>query len=134
MHPAAGDLFVGLTEKGITIDQAMKATLSEYMIEVGPDKFQFGPGAMKELQRRFDAIWKALRLKRSLLLMEVVEELIHGPKLLSAMLESMRAGDEEGSDFEKLTLPELRRAVISMVDAGAATLDTTAMWFKEPPE
>lgn len=133
MPAAAGDLFVGLTEKGITIDQAMKASMSEYMIEVDPDKFQFGPGAMREINRRFEALWKRLGLKRSLLHMGIVEELIHGPKHLSAMLESLRAGDEEGSDFEKLTLPELRRATTRMIEAELVTLDTKAMWMKDPP-
>lgn len=134
MPAGAGDLFVGLTEKGIAIDQSMKASLSEYMLEVGPDKFQLGPGSMKEISRRFDALWKREGLKRSPLLLEVIEELIYAPKHLSAMLESMKAGDEEGSDFEKLTLPELRRAVTSMLEAGLLTLDKTGMWVKDPPE
>lgn len=133
MAAADRDLFVGLTEKGITIDQAMKASMSEYMIEIGPDKFEFGPGAMKEVNRRFDAIWKREGLKRSPLLLGVIEELIYAPKHLSAIFDSMKAGDEEGSEFEKLTRPELRRAVTRMLEAGLLTVDTKAMWVKDPP-
>lgn len=126
----AKEILVGLTEKAVRLDQAMRAGFQEFVTEGNLEEIMVEAGALQAIKRHFDGLWKRAGIKRSPVKDGILGILAEGPKTFGEIFEQLR-DDPDFEDFRKLDRKTFIAAAMAMLDADLLTGDRARMWVLE---
>jgi len=121
---------VGLTEKAIRLDLAMRAGFREFITEGNLEEIMVEKGALEAVKRHFDGLWERAGVKRSPVYDGIIGALTEGPKTLEEIFEFLK-GDPDFDDFRDLDRKTFAKAAKAMFEAGLLTVDERKMWVLE---
>lgn len=127
----AAEISVGLTEKALRLDMAMRAAFKELITEGTSESILVDEGTLMALKRRFDDLWKPFGIKRTPLHDAVIGVLEDGPKRLGEVFAMLKSQDEEFEEFRKLDRKTFAKTAGAMLDADLITGDERKMWIIE---
>jgi len=127
----ATEVAVGLTEKALRLDMAMRSAFKELITEANSETILVDEGTLMALKRRFDDLWRPFGIKRTPLHDAMIGILQDGPKRLGEIFEMLKSADEEFEEFKKLDRKSFAKATGAMLDAGLLTGDERKMWVLE---
>lgn len=129
------DLVVGLTEKAIWLDGAMRAAFREMVVDMDDDRIDFEPGALEAIGRRFDGAWNHVGVKRSPLKTAIMDVLAEGPLSSEEIFEAVKKGVDDGEEpeFKDLTSRQFSRAFRDLLEGEILTQDPAEMWTLGEP-
>lgn len=127
----ATQVTVGLTEKAVQLELAMRAAWKELITEANSETIVAERGVLEALARRFDAIWKPFGIRRTPLHDALMGVLQDGPKTLPEIFATLKSEDEEFEEFRKLDMKAFSKTAGALLDAGLITGDERKMWVLE---
>ncbi len=129
------DQVVGLSEKAVLLDRAMRAAWSEMVVDADLEagEIAFEPGALEIISRLFDRAWAQVGQERSPLKTAIMDVLAQGPLSSDEIFAKIKAGpdDGEGTEFPGLRKSEFLRAFREMLQGGILTERRQEMWSLE---
>lgn len=127
----AAEISVGLTEKAVRLDVAMRSAFKELITEGTSENILVEEGTIEALKRRFDDLWKPIGLKRTPLHDALIGVLQEGPRTLGEIFAILKSQDEEFEEFRKLDRKTFAKTAGAMMDADLITGDERRMWIIE---
>lgn len=120
--PISGEPVIGLTEKGLQFDRALRGALHMLMTEVGLKKWMTCKEHMEAAKRIWGELWKNIGMELTALKGWILRGLRYGPLDLTEIMvfAMVEVPDATSDEFEK--------TIERMLNAGLLTDDPSQMW------